>query len=457
MRRSQSKILQLVLGAASFGLAMLVASCSNGHTFGYAYVLSSPGAGTASIWAYNVNSSTGQFSPTNDAQTPTQAPGAISVVATPDGANLYVLFGATTIPQTGLPADNGQHSIVHYGIRPVDGDITPLDTTETGGTEPVALALDPSGNYLYAVDTYQPGFSNGSPGPGDVTIFQLVNGVPSLPATCAPPAGTGTVTAQGNGCYYSAGFGPRGVTQTAISSGATYVYVANSGNTATPLSGTCYGTVSGFSLGADGGLTPLNFNVPAGSCANGGNPFPTNALPLGTSPWAITTATFAGNANPYLYVTDYGAGGVYELATNSGIAAQSKGPYGVFSITGGQPESVIAQIPAVTAGAAPQPGALFVSNFQQNTVSSFTVSTAGQLTPFTNYVVGTGPTCVTIDPSGMYFYVTNYLNGNVSGFSLVNPTGQLAALDDQPYIIGTSTALGTSNPTCLALAPKTDQ
>jgi 6-phosphogluconolactonase len=431
---------RVALAAAGLASAALLSSCGGGHTIGYAYVLSSPGTTIASILTYNVNSNHGQFYPSNAAQFPALTASAIAAAVTPDGANLYVLYGATTDVQTGLPVDNGLASIVHYGIHPDDGTITALDTAETGGTEPVALAIDPSGNFLYAVDTYRPGFGNGSPGVGDVTIFQLQNGVPSLPSSCPLPLGT--VTAEGNGCYYSVGFGPRGVTQSQSANGTAYVYVANSGNTAPQIAGTCYGTLSGFTLGADGGLTPLNFSSAAGSCANGGNPFPANTLPLGTNPWGITTATLSGNAKPYVYVTDYGAGGVYALATTGGVPQLP----GTFSQTGGEPEHVLA---------GPNSGALFVSNFAQGTVSSFTIGSIGQLTPSTNpnYVVGTGPTCMTIDQSGTYFYVTNYLNGNVSAFYLVGASGQLAEVPNQPFLIGTGVGLGASNPTCLAIAP----
>jgi DNA-binding beta-propeller fold protein YncE len=445
MRQPNSKILrracQVACALAAMGAGMLVSSCNSGHTFSYAYVTSSPTTGVASVFTYNVNSSSGVFSPTNDAQFPAQVPGAVAAVVTPDGANLYVLYGATTIPQTGLPANNGQHSIVHYGIRPDDGDITALDTSETGGTEPVGLAIDPSGNYLYAIDTYQPGFSNGSPGPGDVTIFQLVNGVPSVPASCPLP---GLVTAEGNGCYYPVGFGPRGVTATPSATSPTYVYVANSGNTATPVSGTCYGTVSGFSLGADGTLTALNLDATAESCVGGGAPYPSNSLPLGENPWGIAAAVVSGNPSPYLYVTDYGAGVVYTVTTSAGIPqlAQNQTQF-PFSTTGGEPENVLA---------GPQAGALFVSNFQQNTVTSFAIGSTGQLSGGVNNVTGAGPTCMAIDPSGMYFYVTNYLNGNVSGFALVDTaTGQLAPLEREPFIVGSA---NTSNPTCVAIAPK---
>lgn len=426
------------LALAGLGCAAMLASCGGGHTLAYAYVLSSPSNTNASVFTYDVNSNHGQFYPTEAAQFIAQTPSAVAAVATSDGANLYVLYGAATDVQTGLPIDNGQASIVHYGIRAIDGDITALDTAETYGTEPVALALDPSGNYLYAVDTFEPGFGNGSPGPGDVTVFQLQGGVPSLPASCSKTLG-GMVTAQGNGCAYSVGYGPRGVTQAQSSNGATYVYVANSGNTAPQLAGTCFGTISAFSLGANGGLTSLT--AAAGSCPNGGTPFPANSVALGTNPWGITTAVISGKANPYVYVTDYGAGGVYALATAAGVPQLPA----TFQPSGGEPENVLA---------GPSAGALFVANFSQNTVSSFTIGAAGQLTPSTNYAVGTGPTCMAIDQSGTYFYVTNYLNGNVSGFSLVNNTGQLATLPLQPFQVGVSVlGVNASQPTCIALAP----
>jgi DNA-binding beta-propeller fold protein YncE len=438
------------------GLATLLTSCGGGHTIGYAYVLSSPSTATSTIFAYQVRSDNGALYPAVSKALPTLITGAVATVVSPDNQNLYVLYGSPTDPTTGLPLPSSNPgTIVHYGIRTYNGDITPLDTVQTAGTDPVALAIDPSGNYLYAVDTYAPGSGSGVSGPGDLTVFALQpdsQGTAAIPGgtiiapTCSAPGtptlnGEGTGTA-GSGCYYPVGYGPRGISQTATAAGATgYVYVTNAGNTATASSGTCFGTVSGFSLAygdpssgtAGGQLANLNFGSTSGC-----TPYPATALPVGTTPWGITSVSYSGS-NPVVYVTDYSGSAVYQFPTANGILQAPN-----ITLVGGQPENVLAG-PAST---------VYVSNFKSGTVSAFTADTTGALTAVSGspYVVGTGPTCMAIDPDNLYFYVVNYISGSVSGFSLAG-SGQLAALENQPFLIGSSSGgVNSSLPSCMAIA-----
>ena len=464
----------LALGVLS-GLATLLTSCGGGHTIGYAYVQSSPNSGTGTNYIYEVRSDNGALSQAFGIAAPSQNVAAIASVVTPDNKNLYVLYGTATNPQTGIPvSDATQGVIVHYGIRTENGDITALDTVQSPGADPVAMAIDPSGNYLYVVDSFGPGTGTGLSGPGDVTIFAIqpdAQGTSTVPGgtiiapVCAMPgistnqgAAVGSV---GSGCYYSVGYGPRGVTQSLTAANATgYIYVTNSGNTAPASNTTCYGTVSGFTLAynnpsgstaAPGGqLTPVDFGTPlAGSCPNE-TPFPTGSLPVGVTPWAAVSVITGAGAQPFVYFSDFQQNQVYSYlaAINGTLSSTGTGnQQGAFTV-GNKPESMLVDIRATH---------LFVTNFQDGTIDSLLINPGtGALSAVSGspYGTGTGPLCIAEDPSeGKFLYVVNYLSGSVSGYQLNGQTGQLSALANQPFLIGSSsTGVNASQPTCVSIA-----
>jgi 6-phosphogluconolactonase (cycloisomerase 2 family) len=79
---------------------------------------------------------------------------------------------------------------------------------------------------------------------------------------------------------------------------------------------------------------------------------------------------------------------------------------------------------------------LYVANFNSNSVSSYAINTtAGGLTPAsTTFAVGTGPTCVAIDPAlGIYLYTSNEIGNSVSGLQLNPQTGTLIQIQGTPF------------------------
>ena len=59
---------------------------------------------------------------------------------------------------------------------------------------------------------------------------------------------------------------------------------------------------------------------------------------------------------------------------------------------------------------------LYVANFNSSSVSSYTINpTAGGLTPINaTFAVGTGPTCIAIDPAlGIYLYTSNEIGNTI--------------------------------------------
>jgi 6-phosphogluconolactonase (cycloisomerase 2 family) len=425
----------------TLGLAPLLTSCGNGHTIAYAYVLSSPNSTTCSIWTYKVNNQTGDFSPAQTPSIPCTAGQAspIDAVVSPDSQFLYVLFGPASGSGTTPPFPNGQDLVVAYGITRDDGTITPLYSYNTAGTEPVALTMDPAGQYLYVVDYYQPAFSNSNPGPGDLTMFAIAPSSGANPGSLTAPACPNGVPNAANICYYDVGYAPRGVTQLA---NASYVYVTNSGSTTVP----CSSTVSGFKLNSSGGsftgLTPVNFTVPSGASCD--TPYPANSLPMGSKPWAIAS----DSSSSFVYITDFLQDLVFANQVNAAdgtlTTSISGGVTGVqgYSVGDG-PQDILVD---------PSGSYVYASSSGSNNIAGFSLSGGtGALTSLTGspYMTGTLPLCMAIPPNYDYLFNVNQISGSVSGFRYAAGNGQLVVLQNQPFQVSSSTASG---PTCIAIA-----
>jgi hypothetical protein len=439
-------------------MAAVLASCGGGHTIGYAYVIANPPSGPE-IFTFNVRSDNGALAPAQVPSTPLptgQAGTAIASVVSSDNLNLYVLFGATTDyslnPTSGTP--EGQpigtpvaSEVVHYTIAQDTGDLTLADSSPTAGLSAVSLAMDPSGNFLYAVDSFQDGFSLTNPGPGDVTVFAL-NSSGALTAPNCNSAAGGFSANTSIGCGYPVGFGPRGVSQSPANTNGIFLYVANSGNTIAAVTGTCYNTVSGFQVASSGALTPVTMAPPVSSC--NGVPYPANSLPVGEVPWAVTSVIANSGGNPFVYVSDLTQGNIYEYQTASTgtLSNAGLGTGGQGYISGGtEPVYLIAD---------PRARFVYVSDFEGGMLAYDIVASSGQLTSVDagGYGTGAGPLCMAIDPvEGKYIYTVNSVTGTVTGYTLNGSTGTLVALPNSPFFVGAgSTASNASLPTCISVA-----
>lgn len=158
----------------------------------------------------------------------------VAIAITPSGTFLYV-------------ANSGSNNVTAFSIGATGlvGLITPsganTNPLSTGGTVPKSMAISPNGSFLYVANS----------GSHNVTVFQIgANGL----LTLVPPAGAGTNPV------------PTGSTtpnSLMISSNGRFLYSANGG-----------GTISAFTIGSDGLLTLVpgsagNLNpVSAGMNAN---------------------------------------------------------------------------------------------------------------------------------------------------------------------------------------------
>ncbi len=88
-------------------------------------------------------------------------------------------------------------------------------------------------------------------------------------------------------------------------------------------------------------------------------------------------------------------------------------------------------------GSDPSSKFLFVCEFNTG-LRVFSIGTNGTLNEVSGspYTTGTGPTAVTMDPTGSYVYVANKGSNNISAFTFTLASGKLAVITGSPYSSG---------------------
>jgi len=266
-----------------------------------------------------------------------------------------------------IPATN---QIVIFREDPNSGVLTQLAGSPViAGQAVQALAIHPSGKYLYAANS----------GEGDVSLYTISSAGALTEVT---PRTTVGVSPQ----------------LLAMDSAGAFLYVGNSG---------CY-SISVFSISAStGALTPV-----------AGSPFP-----MGVSPINMALSPSGG----VLYVTGGGSlgssGNIQAFTVSNGVPSLITGspfstglsPYGLaiapgggFLYTGNNTDNTISEFSINSGGALTQLAS----------------------SPFgTQY---SGPVALQIDKSGKYLYVANQASTNLAGYS-IGSDGSLIVLSSSPF------------------------
>lgn len=397
---------RLLAAAVLLTAALGVVSCGPGNTVDYVYVTSnkeSPGQ----VIAYAVDSLTGALHELLDSPYPSGGRNPVYVVTSPVAPFLYV-------------ANHDDNTVVMFAIGK-DGKLYPLQTMNTPGTEPVALAINSAGTELYVLDYYAPAapdkppFTDLNPGPGAVMVFPInTNG------TLGSPMSVGASNYWPVQCF------PTSLT---VTPDGNHVYVTNTNavviTTSPPVSGTvptlpatcpAHGTVSAFVTGdSSAPLTEIT-----------GSPFTTGA---GSEPTGITPDP--GNGS--LYVTDAALNQLYSftIGSNGGLALAATAD------TGTMPMGAL-----VTAGSSGN--FLYVTNYTDGTISSYSLSSGIPQSLTTSTAGASGPLCLIVEPElNRFLYATDYTGGLVGGLELDPSNGSLIQNQGSPY--GT-----TGQPTCAA-------
>ncbi|HVJ08247.1 MAG TPA: beta-propeller fold lactonase family protein [Acidisarcina sp.] len=374
----------LLATAVSLGSSLAITSCGNVYTIDFLYVTSSKN-NPGQVAVYKVDNQSGALTPLPQSPYPSGGRNPVAEVTSPDSKNLYVV-------------NRDDNTVVQFAIGS-DGKLYPLHTVNTPGGFPVAVAVNPAGTFLYVVDTYQPGFTDATPGPGALVVFPL-----------AKDGSLGAPVNNGNLTYFPVGFSPMGVT--ALANGNS-VYVATKHGTVATDTGRIYM----FSTGSGGSVAPL------------GSGF----VPAGVAPNAIASDP----TGRFVYATDGVSNQLIGYTVTSGgiLNPMINGPFKTDQF----PNSITID---------PRGYYIYVTNFNSNTLSAYALDqsngTPAQVAGSGTFGTRTGPTCVVVEPGlGRYVYTSNFLDNTVTAFQLNPHTGSLVGVQNSPFA-------APGQPTCVA-------
>jgi 6-phosphogluconolactonase (cycloisomerase 2 family) len=376
-------------GVVSLAMMVGLSSCSLDYVVGYVYVTaakSTPGI----VHQYSIDYQSGALTEIGSpVQTGTNP---LRIVAAPNGKFVYVV-------------NQGDSTVQEFAVN-TDGTLASKNTYKVTGTGPTAAAIDPQGAYLYVTFQYQTGYSATNPGPGGVTIFP-VNSDNSL--------GTASTLNVGNN--------PVAVS---VSFFNHFVYVLD--QETTPKA-----TILGFSQNTStGALTP----VPGTTITTVAGKTVANGYAAGVVPSAIAEE----QTSRFVYVTDEAANQLigYTVSPNGALVPMVNGPFA----TGQFPINLTVD---------PTGKLIYVVNYNSNSLQGYQIDTATG-TPSSSIGafasgVGSGPTCVAIDPAlGTNLYTSDNLGDTVSAAKVQVNTGGLSGVQNSPF-------LASGQPTCLAIVP----
>ena len=387
----KSQMFKSVGVSLAVGLGMT--ACSRDYTVDYLYVTSATKTTSGVVNAYAVDYQSGALTPLADSPIPSGGDNPVALVAAPNQKFIYVVNEAA-------PSSN----VVEFSIG-TDGKLYPENTYPVVqnadgsiiGSLPTAIAIDPSGKFLYVTFTYQNGFSVTSPGPGGVAVYPI-----NADGSLGGPVMNGTLP------YFTTGDNPVGIA--VDQKNDNYVYVIDQEK---PANASPFGVLLTFSRDSTTGAL-----IPIVGAVSGG-------ISAGTTPAGI--AEDAGSN--FIYITDQATNQLYGYLATGGAQQTLNGvtvapPIPILSspyTTGSFPEGVTVD---------PRGQFVYVANNNSATVSAFAINLAGgglsAVSGTAANSVAAGPTCVTIDPAlGIYAYTSNNVDGSVSGMQLNPHTGSL--------------------------------
>jgi 6-phosphogluconolactonase (cycloisomerase 2 family) len=288
--------------------------------------------------------------------------------------------------------NQGDDGIQAFTINSSTGALTQAGSPIAAEIAPASIVVDQTGNFVFVanrtsatVDTY------------------LVN--PATGALTGLPGDIATTDTHG--------------TSMAITPSNKFLYVGGIAPSE--------GNVAGFSFDpASGVLAPLAFlNIYAGNFPSAMAIDPTGALLFATA-----------QSEQHLWAYKIGSDGTLTATdqTNSGPAGTGASPSGVAVYPLGDSSG----------------GYVYTADYDANRIGTFAYGSQGTLATIGDgdlSAKATGPRALVIDPAGTFLYVANYLDGTVSTFSIDSTTGLLTYVNQ----VGTGNMNNVANPGPIAL------
>lgn len=214
-------------------------------------------------------------------------------------------------------------------------------------------------------------------------------------------------------------------TAQSVTAPATATFTAAASGVPTPTWQWQLSTDNAASFANITGATNPSYTTPATVVGDNGKRFrvvATNSAGPATSQAAVLTVTGAASLSRFAYVANFNDNTVSMYTVNP-----ANGQLGVVGsvATGTGPRSIAVD---------PLGRFAYVANLSSNNVSAYTVNPiTGALTSVGTVPVGTGPRFVTVDPLGKFVYVTNQLSNNISAFNINASTGALTSVAGSPF------------------------
>lgn len=255
--------------------------------------------------------------------------GALSAVS---GSGTDAIGGIAAAPSGTalLVSEVGLQKVQAFGLSA--GVLTPLGSGAATGTAPSGVVITPSGSFVYAANN----------GDDTVSAYKF-------------DAGSGNLTANGTVQLAVTGVTTIGPYRMLVDPAGKFLFVSSTA-----------GYVFEFAIDSSGGLTPVG-------------------SPLAVAPGDTVAGMSVDPSSKFFYVVDRSAGTMfgYTIATDGTLAAISGFPVNTGSRSTSAPESVVVE-----------PGGkfLFVTNRNDNSVTSFTLGASGKATLLATQTTNIGTT-----------------------------------------------------------------
>jgi 6-phosphogluconolactonase len=349
--------------------------------------------------------------------------------------------------------NGGDGTLAAFAIDPTTGRLTAAPGSpyvETMQFQPVDLALDPTGQYLYVANKFSASVS--TVGIGTDGALTLDVATASTGASTNSPLSL-ALDSKGPYLYVGSDDAPAGTVEAyTLAGGVLSPAVGTLAASVYPAGNTPYSIAvdetTGLLLGADlddGAL--FDYSIAAGGLLNAvaGSPFAfQQAAPI-NQPYAV--AVYPGARR--LYVTDTKANSV-SLYSYDALGVPTLSAVYDFGILGGLSPS------SVTVDASGS--FLFAANSGSGSVSAFVINhTTGTLAPVagspfvTTGVASVTPMSVRVDPSSQYVYVSNGDAGSITQFALNFSNGVLTPVGAPVIAILPAGAGGTNGPSAMVI------
>jgi 6-phosphogluconolactonase (cycloisomerase 2 family) len=392
---------------ASMVLGLGMTACGGG-TIGYMWVV---GQQYNNIVGFKIDDYTGNLTQIIESPFASNGSMPVTVLVKPGGRYVYVINqgvgGSNTAPGSG-------QNIALFSVGG-DGTLNFQQAYFSQGYISQWAQMDQTGTYLFVLDKYAPTVNGVAQTNGAITVFS------SDPTTGRLSLVTNSTNNGGN---------PN-----------TTIFPVGRSPFQMKAAGGCLFTVNSY----DNSITPLLIG-------GGGQlqPTTTGTYPVSPAPSKITSITSTGST---VYLTDGPGNVIYQLAIGSNCSFGSalttnqvnnsqqyagvQDPVWSLVDSTGKYLYVLNQVNSCTQ-----------ANCPTSTISAYTINpTNQQLQAIAGapYGVGSGPVCMSEDPTNQYMYISNHNDGTLTGKILDPNTGELSQLSRG------STFGATGNLGCLAI------